>query len=442
MLARNYPPEQSPYDQEPRRIDALIDQVKTMGSVKLREVSETERQQLFEWYVNHFDAIDKNDKVDFLEEFLMEGLIDDDQAVSFVRQMEDPEVKKIGEYLVSAIDPSPRYTRTFHECWWLVSDKKQKAFIADVINNHPEGIILIAPFIDLARTRSKKEKKYSSEDQKYDSQLDIISEEADTILPLIDACLRFLEEHPDLAEHDNARAETKRKQEWRGYHNYRYTNDPEGRVKTHVRDLINSIRNTSAGSTLLGPYLRRIKDLHLLSEKEWNSVALSEPVWCKSFHTKVEQARMDEINKQLISRDPTDTAEDISYKHYLELSPRPLATERQQIEMRGRERWLHLLHQRFLEERDEIPMTASEWMSKGWKEQYPMGLVLKDMHLSKEEVRIILNEDNDREGGFFRHLLGPNHFLHCIQGWFDDWRFSRDLHGSTDILQAIAGVQG
>lgn len=134
----------------------LVERVQEMGSVNLSEATEQERRDLLVWFEKEFDNIDKGEQVQFLEQFMMMGDVEDDESFKFARKMSEDSRKEIALFMGDVLK-SPNYRKTFYICFQELNNYGTYSDVERIesyyTNVEPENAILVAPFVDLSRVK-------------------------------------------------------------------------------------------------------------------------------------------------------------------------------------------------------------------------------------------------------------------------------------------------
>ena len=95
----------------------MLEKANIHGSPDLANLNNEEREAVFEWYKNNFAYnFSYKEAVDYLEEFLMYDLINDTEALDYIKQLPELQKERIGKYIGHALEPG-KYVQSFYECW-------------------------------------------------------------------------------------------------------------------------------------------------------------------------------------------------------------------------------------------------------------------------------------------------------------------------------------
>lgn len=128
------------------------------GQVNFEHLSRQEQEGSVFWYEENFKLLKEEEKQEFLEQLIQNGLLSDEKAYFYVEQMPENSKKAIGEFLFRLGSPE-KYVQTFYECFHYLSLDLQDEIISYYTNSFPEKAHLVAPFANLSIVPPQKEAK-------------------------------------------------------------------------------------------------------------------------------------------------------------------------------------------------------------------------------------------------------------------------------------------
>src|SRR3989338_9396438 len=180
-------------DSSTRSVEAIISDAKEKGSPDMSEISQKEREVILHWYKN--SELTERDRVDFMEEFIRYGLIDDAAALEYIRAMNERQKGQLAEYIWRVIRPGA-YMQSFYEYFPEANFDAQRQLIAS-LSADPKSAAMIAPFRDLQKIQTKEIKGWyekATRKSLLESEFDSLEEAQ----KLLDALLKYYEDHPDI----------------------------------------------------------------------------------------------------------------------------------------------------------------------------------------------------------------------------------------------------
>jgi hypothetical protein len=380
------------HTEEEKGISHLIAQVKVGGSPNLSSVSDEDKQRILSWY--RHNEVSPQDKVDFLEEFIRYGLVDDSEARSYVIPMGDEQKEQLGEYIGRTVNPK-EYVQTFYECFPCIS-YEAAAEMYRGIKDHPETAILFAPFNHIARIRTGL--TYTDEMMRKQALpfLEYAFSDPEEASNLIASIVKYYDEHIRTPERAAIESVV-----------YFYHNHP------HV----------------LFPHLIELHRLKFLSKDEINRLC-TEKLFKRDFMTQKDVERVEVLMKELGYNGRHDWL-DVSTAR-----PRQKALEIQRIKDDANVLATKYLFRNFKENHEYFSLNTTEFLDAMLSRTYAVFTSIEELGLSKEEVRTYLVQCFANEGVPF-WLWGYGDMKALLE-WNNKVNEGPDLENL--IIQMMGGV--
>lgn len=365
-----------------RSPEEILNLVKEKGSADLSEISQSERRFLFDWYKSA--ELSPKDQVDFLEEFMRYGMVDDATAFEFIQSMNEEQKRQIGEYLGRAIKPG-KYLQSFYECLPEVDfDTRQQ--LIEGLSADPEGAIMVAPFRDLQKIKTGEIKdNYGSVSRKnvLESEFGSINDAK----KLLDALLKYYENHPDIQGHADRQVRESRI-------SHRILNRFYTGPAMNLENTVNYYLNNKAA--VLYPYLEKLLELGFLTEDQTKSLFEVRNQYTPD-RTKREEEEVKRLTKKLKG------SEDENFYLYStsEVVPQKYAFEIEEINDRGSVRSVENILTNFQEHRKRFGFNHTKFLMELMDRGAPIFSRVEQLGLSKEEVRSLILRSYQEEGNFF-----------------------------------------
>ncbi len=368
--------------EEIRSIEELLDVAREKGSPDLSEMSQTERGAILDWYKN--SQLSEKDQVDFMEEFMRYGLIDDATALESIRSMNEEQKKQLGEYIGRTIKPG-KYLQSFYECLPEVDyDARQQ--LIESLSADPGSAIMVAPFRDLQKIQTGEIKDiYRSVSRK-----NVLESEFGSIKgakKLLDALLKYYEDHPDIQGHSD-RAVRESRISNRIFN--RFYSDPA----MNLENIVNYYLNNRA--MVLYPYLEKLLELGFLSEDQAKSLFEVGNQYTPD-RTKEEESEIKRLTQKLKG------FEDENFYLYsaCEVVPQKYAFEIEAINDKGAVRSVESILTNFREHRKRFGFNHTKFLMELMDIGAPIFSKVEELGLSKEEIRALMLRAYQEEGNFF-----------------------------------------
>lgn len=349
----------------------LITEVQESGHVDLRSMSGDKVALLADWYRSDFESLAKNEKTEFLEQFMMTGEFSDSESIEYIRQI-DPEARgEVGIFIYQVLS-GVKFTRTFHECWDDIDHIERSKIIKEIVCDHQELALMIAPFTSLSHWSKEGEligslRRRSSSNTGEDStnlQKKQFSD-FDKNIELIEVMLEYAKRHP-------------------------------GERKEAIKNNLSQI-----APELLIPYLDTIEDLDILDSDQVRAIASSAKNYLliDKFLTATEREEKKSILKDLENYYPEKDKENIEYYPPSELTPRKLGVRLTEIKNRALLREAQTILGTFKERSQRLDKDKIEYLIDLVESGVPIFTQIDSLGLSKDEIISLINRCAD-EGNF------------------------------------------
>jgi len=369
-------------DSSTRSVEAIISDAKEKGSPDLSEISQKEREVILHWYKN--SELTERDRVDFMEEFMRYGLIDDAAALEYIRAMNERQKGQLAEYIGRVIRPGA-YMQSFYECFPEANFDAKRQLIA-ALSADPKSAVMIAPFRDLQKIQTKEVKGWYGKVTRK-SLLESEFNSLEEAQKLLDALLRYYEGHPDIQGYADGPVRESRISRWRFN---RFYSGPG----MNLENIIYHYLDTNA--LVLYPYLEKLQELGFLS-KEQITPLFEGKIHYTSDQTREEEAEVKELTKKLKGSDEKD--------FYLfsaaEAVPQKYAFAINEIHDRGAVRSVDSILRNFKEQRKRFGFNHTKFLIELMNRGAPIFSRVEYLGLSKEDVRVLLVRAYHEEGVFF-----------------------------------------
>jgi len=369
---------------ESRGFEKILEEVLKKGSPDLSSISRTERESVFNWYKKN--QLSEKNQVDFMEEFFHYDLIDDATALEFIRPMNSKQKTQLAEFISRAVKPE-KYLQSFYECL-SEADFYARQRLIKLLSVDPESAIMIAPFENLQKIQSDETKKdlYDgsvSRKNILDSRFGSIEESK----KLLDALLKYYEDHPDIQDHIDGLPERSRISHQA--HN-RFYSAPAINLENIVRYYL------SSKAMVLYPYLEKLLDLGFLSSDQAKSLFKDQLQYLPD-QTKEEEAEINRLTKKLKGSD------DPNFYFYSAYEAVPLkhGFEIEVIRDKGAIRSIENILSNFQEHRKRFEFNHIKFLMDLSSRGAPIFSMVETLGLSKDEVRTVLLRNYNEEGDFF-----------------------------------------
>lgn len=399
-----------------RNTEELLEFVREKGSPDLSVISETEKLILLSWYKKS-DLNDK-DKVDFLEEFVLHGTIDDNTALEFIRPMNGGQKKQLGEYLGRTIKPG-KYLQSFYECL-TETDYNTREKLMDLLSADPKSAIMVAPFRDIQKIPSGEIKDiYGSVSKKNILESEFGSIEDSKIL--LNALLQYYEDHPEIQGFADRPIRESRVRHGRFN---RFNFGPARNLENVVNYYFDN------KGMVLYPYLEKLYDLGFLSEDQVNALFETKHNYAPDC-TNEEELEIKRLTKKLKGSEE----ENFYLYSASDVVPQKYAFQIEEIRDKGATRSAENILNNFEEHRKKFGFNHTKFLTELMNWGIPIFSQIKHLGLNKSEVRTLILRSYQEEGYFF-NLLGYGDMKALL-----DWnREQKDSEGPdlertvTDLL--------
>ncbi len=171
----------------------VLEKAEQKGGLDLGDLNHEEKIQVKQWFEANFNAMPLSETVEYIEQFIGFGLMDDNNALRFIRHLGKEEKKELGIFLAKNIE-SGKYIRSFYECFPHLDYDQKNQYVQTLTQREPEQLVMIMPFQDL-----RQMKKLVTKETVYTKTTNIL--EQNTVhfhqtKQMIEHTIRYALDHP------------------------------------------------------------------------------------------------------------------------------------------------------------------------------------------------------------------------------------------------------
>lgn len=121
------------------------------GRIDLAKLPKEDRQNISTWFKQQFDTIPETLKVEILEQLILEGDTNEEDAYIFAEKMSAEQKSELASFIASSM-PAHMYLKTFYTCFQSVDFGERRHFMERVLRDDPEKLTYFLPFSFPGRT--------------------------------------------------------------------------------------------------------------------------------------------------------------------------------------------------------------------------------------------------------------------------------------------------
>ncbi|MEY2664955.1 MAG: hypothetical protein RLZZ480_60 [Candidatus Parcubacteria bacterium] len=351
------------------------------GSARIDALAQEEKERLFAWYNDNFAEIRRDERCDYLEEFIQNGLVSDVEARELIERMSNDEKERIGSFVAKVMDVV-EWRETFQECFRSLEMWTQVECLSDLIER-PEAFPVIAPFVSpgdkrlsFATERDGRSEQVSIDKYFYSSPSEVI--------PLFESLVTYFERHhdevnrirPDFGAQERTGFISTMLLEYPGY-------------KDRLRSWVEIYVNEGKQLPLL-PFVERLHTLGELSDIERKILYTPKnETWTETLFSGIGRGTVTDVASiEKGMHDVTDKKIDSSYIGsvlFEQQRPRENAIKKYNTLDKGIKREVKAISERFYVFREHIT-DVPDFLCGLCISGYPVLLELEQFGLTKQEV--------------------------------------------------------
>lgn len=328
--------------------EKILEAARKKGAVDISILKDEEKEILLSWFREVIDDIDQSLRVEMIEQFIGFDMLEDEEALGYIKNLNIENRVKLGMYIGSVIKPD-KYLNSFYECWFDIDFPEE--FIEEFTEKNKEAAIMAAPFCNLNKRKIRVKDYYGKENEI--TLFNYSFNHFDQAEKLIKAMLRLNQDHPD------------------------------SRHEHHIRNNIKSIHRP-----FLVPYFKQLEQSGLLDrdfiDDFFNKNELDFMV-VERFLSKEEEEKKKEIIQKIKDKNPKLDLSVIIYSDPLEIAPVKYGLELSEIHEMAKLRCSKNMLDNFQENKDYINDPIN-FLEKCQDENYSVFCSIESLGLTNEEI--------------------------------------------------------